>query len=99
MEANADRVGREAVELLTAPVAPSGIADLVIGPQQLSLQIHESAGHALELDRILGDERNFAGTSFIKTADMGSLRYGSPAVTIVSDPDRSGHQGKLRVRR
>ncbi len=95
METNADRVGREAVELLTAPVATSGAADLVIGPQQLSLQIHESAGHALELDRILGDERNFAGTSFIKTADVGSLRYGSPAVTIVSDPTVSGTRGSF----
>ena len=95
MEANADRVGREAVELLTAPTAPSGSADLVIGPQQLALQIHESAGHALELDRILGDERNFAGTSFIRREDVGSLRYGSPAVTIVSDPTVPGTRGSF----
>ena len=95
MEANADRVGREAVQLLSAPTAPSGIADVVIGPQQLSLQIHESAGHALELDRILGDERNFAGTSFIRREDIGSLRYGSPAVTIVSDPTAPGTRGSF----
>ncbi len=95
MEANADRVGREAAALLNAPVAPSGTADLVIGPQQLSLQIHESAGHALELDRMLGDERNFAGMSFIRPEDVGTLRYGSPAVTIVSDPTVPGTRGSF----
>jgi TldD protein len=90
---NADRVAREAVELLTAPVADSGTADLVIGAQQVSLQIHESAGHALELDRMLGDERNFAGTSFVTVADVGHLHYGSPAVNITSDPTVAGTRG------
>ncbi len=92
---NAVRVGEEAVALLTAPTAPAGVDDLVIGAQQVSLQIHESAGHALELDRILGDERNFAGTSFISAADVGSLRYGSPAVSIISDPTVSGTRGSF----
>jgi len=91
--ANADRVGREAVALLTAPRAPTGRADLVIGPAQMALQIHESCGHALELDRILGDEANFAGTSFVGPDDIGSLRYGSPAVTITADPTRPGTRG------
>ena len=59
----AARVGAEAVALLTAPVAEPGTASVVIGPAQLALQIHESTGHALELDRILGDEANFAGRS------------------------------------
>ncbi|WP_018680371.1 TldD/PmbA family protein [Actinokineospora enzanensis] len=93
--ANAARVGEEAVALLTAPVAPSGTADVVLGGQQMSLQIHESAGHALELDRILGDEVNFAGTSFIGVDDVGSLRYGSPAVTITSDPTVPGTRGSF----
>lgn len=92
---NATRVGEEAVQLLSAPVAPSGVNDLVIGAQQISLQIHESAGHALELDRILGDERNFAGTSFITPGDVGSLRYGSPAVSITSDPTVEGTRGSF----
>jgi TldD protein len=92
---NAVRVGEEAVALLTAPVAPPGISDLVIGAQQVSLQIHESAGHALELDRILGDERNFAGTSFITPDDVGRLRYGSPAVSITSDPTVAGTRGSF----
>jgi TldD protein len=95
LPANAARVGEEAVELLSAPVAPAGVDDLVIGAQQVSLQIHESAGHALELDRMLGDERNFAGTSFISTADVGSLRYGSPAVSIISDPTVPGTRGSF----
>ena len=56
----AQRVGAEAVQLLSAPVVGSGFSSLVIGPAQMALQIHESTGHALELDRILGDEANFA---------------------------------------
>jgi TldD protein len=91
----AARVGEEAVALLTAPVAAPGHADVVIGPQQVSLQIHESSGHALELDRILGDEANYAGTSFIRPQDIGSLRYGSPAVTITSDPTVPGTRGSF----
>jgi TldD protein len=90
---NAARVGSEAVALLTAPTAPPGVHDLVVGAQQVSLQIHESAGHALELDRILGDERNFAGTSFIGVNEVGTLRYGSPAVSITSDPTVAGTRG------
>ncbi len=90
---NAGRVGEEAVALLTAPVAPAGTADFVLGAQQVSLQIHESAGHALELDRMLGDEQNFAGTSFIGVDDVGRLRYGSPAVNITSDPTVPGTRG------
>ncbi|WP_370615208.1 TldD/PmbA family protein [Mumia sp. Pv 4-285] len=95
LAAQAVRVGEEAVALLTAPVAPAGRADVVLGPQQVSLQIHESSGHALELDRILGDEANYAGTSFIGVDDIGSLRYGSPAVTITSDPTIPGTRGSF----
>jgi TldD protein len=76
-------------------MAPAGVSDLVIGAQQVSLQIHESSGHALELDRILGDERNFAGTSFIQASDVGTLRYGSPAVSITSDPTVAGTRGSF----
>lgn len=93
MPGNAGRVGEEAAALLTAPMAAPGTADLVIGAQQVSLQIHESCGHALELDRMLGDEQNFAGTSFISVADVGRLRYGSPAVNITSDPTVPGTRG------
>lgn len=92
---NAARIGEESVALLTAPVAPAGTADLVIGAQQVTLQIHESAGHALELDRMLGDEQNFAGRSFISVADVGRLRYGSSVVNITSDPTVPGTRGSF----
>lgn len=92
----AGRVASEAVRLLSAPQAPAGTDDVIIGAQQIALQIHESAGHALELDRILGDERNFAGTSFVGVHDVGSLRYGSPQVSITSDPTVPGTRGTFR---
>ena len=95
LRTHADRIGREAVELLTAPSADPGRADLVIGPAQMALQIHESVGHALELDRILGDEANFAGRSWVTPDVIGSLRYGSEAVTVVADPTRPGTRGSF----
>lgn len=86
MLADADRVGREACELLEAPNCPEQTCDLILSPDQMLLQIHESIGHPLELDRILGDERNFAGWSFVKPTDFGNLRYGSPLMNITFDP-------------
>ncbi len=82
------RIVDEALELLAAPDCPSGTMDVLLAPDQMILQIHESIGHPLELDRILGDERNFAGTSFV-TADMfGSYRYGSELLNVTFDPTR-----------
>ena len=79
-------VTRDAIDLLEAPNCPEGELDLLLGPGQMVLQIHESIGHPLELDRILGDERNYAGTSFV-TADMfGVFRYGSDLLNITFDP-------------
>ncbi|MEB3338708.1 MAG: TldD/PmbA family protein [Leptolyngbyaceae bacterium] len=82
----AQQIGEQAVELLTAEECPSTTTTLVLAPDQMMLQIHESVGHPLELDRILGDERNYAGGSFVKPEDFGSLRYGSPLMTITFDP-------------
>jgi TldD protein len=82
---NAARIGSEAVQLLSAPQSPSGTLDVVLGGSQVSLQIHESCGHAAELDRVLGWEANFSGTSFLSPDAVGSLRYGSPLVTIEVD--------------
>ncbi len=82
---NAQRIGEEAVALLAAPQCPSGTMDVILGSSQVSLQIHESCGHAAELDRILGWEANFSGTSFLSPAQAGKLRYGSDLVTIVID--------------
>ena len=81
-----ERLARQALELLAAPNCPSGTMDLLLMPDQMMLQIHESIGHPLELDRILGDERNYAGTSFV-TADMfGNYRYGSELLNVTYDP-------------
>ncbi len=68
-------------------------------PDQMILQIHESIGHPLELDRILGDERNFAGTSFVTPDMFGSYRYGSDLLNITFDPTRSGGARELRLGR
>jgi predicted Zn-dependent protease len=81
------RVANEALQLLAAPNCPSGKRDLLLMPDQMMLQIHESIGHPLELDRILGDERNFAGWSFVKKEMFGSYRYGSELLNVTFDPD------------
>jgi TldD protein len=85
LRANAQRIGEEAHALLHAPQCPSGVMDVVLGGSQVSLQIHESCGHAAELDRVLGWEANFSGTSFLDPAALGTLRYGSPIVNIEID--------------
>ena len=82
----ARRVADEALQLLLAPNTPQGPRDVLLMPDQMILQIHESIGHPLELDRILGDERNYAGTSFVKTSDFGSLQYGSKLLNVTFDP-------------
>ena len=80
------QLAEEALQLLAAPNCPNKIMDLVLAPDQMALQIHESIGHPLELDRILGDERNYAGTSFV-TADMfGRYQYGSHLLNVTYDP-------------
>ena len=79
-------IGEEAIELLTAQDCPSGEMDLVLDSDQMMLQIHESIGHAIEIDRILGDERNYAGWSFVKLEDFGKLQYGSDIMNITFDP-------------
>ncbi|WP_343585676.1 TldD/PmbA family protein [Pseudomonas sp.] len=82
----ARRVADEALQLLLAPNTPSGPRDLLLMPDQMMLQIHESIGHPLEMDRILGDERNYAGTSFVKASDFGHLQYGSSLLNVTFDP-------------
>lgn len=79
-------IGEQAVELLNAEECPTETTTLVLAPDQMLLQIHESVGHPLELDRILGDERNYAGGSFVKPSDFGQLVYGSPLMNITFDP-------------
>ena len=83
---NAERVATEAVALLTADPCPSNIVtDIIIGSAQLALQIHESCGHAIELDRVLGAEAAYAGTSFLTTDKLNNFRYASDVVNITAD--------------
>ena len=86
LDREAPRVGEEAAALLTAPVCPSGVTTIVVDPEQMVLQVHESVGHPTELDRVYGTEAAYAGTSFIKAGDLGSLRYGSEHMNITADP-------------
>jgi predicted Zn-dependent protease len=79
-------VGEEALELLEAENCPTEVMDVLLSPDQMHLQIHESIGHPLELDRILGDERNYAGWSFVKPENFGTLQYGSKLLNVVFDP-------------
>jgi predicted Zn-dependent protease len=80
------RLAEEALQLLLAPDCPSGAMDLLLMPDQMMMQIHESIGHPLELDRILGDERNYAGTSFVTPQMFGAYRYGSELLGVTYDP-------------
>ncbi len=93
--ANAARVGEEAVALLSAPPCPEATTDLILGSEQMALQIHESVGHATELDRILGWEAAFAGTSWLDLSQMGSLRFGSELMNITADASLPGALGSF----
>jgi TldD protein len=87
LKENAERMGAEAVEHLAAPSVEPGVKDLVLLPSHLALTIHESIGHSTELDRALGYEANYAGTSFLAPPAqmMGKFQFGSPLVNIVGD--------------
>src|SRR5437016_5439117 len=82
---NARRVGEEVVALHKADQCPEGKFDIILDSSQLGLQIHESVGHPIELDRVLGMEANFAGTSFLTLDKLRTLRYGSDLVNVVAD--------------
>ncbi len=93
LPANGQRVAEEAVALLSAPECPSGTTTLVLDGHQVMLQVHESVGHPTELDRVLGMEAAFAGTSFVGIPDLGRLSYGSEVVNITSDATAPGGVG------
>jgi TldD protein len=82
---NARRIGEEAVALHSADQCPQGVFDIILESSQLGLQIHESVGHPIELDRVLGMEANFAGTSFLTLDKLRTLKYGSELVNVVAD--------------
>lgn len=89
----AERTAEEAVALLHAPECPEEVATVVLGSNQMMLQVHESVGHPTELDRVLGIEAAFAGKSFVNPNDAGRLRYGSEAVNITADATTPGGLG------
>jgi TldD protein len=89
----AERIGAEAVELLSAEDCPSTETTLILDGPQMVLQVHESVGHPIELDRVLRMEEAYAGTSFLSPEDRGRLRYGSPKVTITADATLAGGLG------
>lgn len=96
LKQQAVEIAEEAIALTTAEECPTGEFDLILMPNQLYLQIHESIGHPLELDRILGDERNYAGWSFVKPEDFGNLQYGSNLLNITFDPTVYGEMASYQ---
>ena len=91
--ANASRIADEAAALQSAPQCPQGEMTLILEASQLALQIHESVGHAIELDRILGWEAAFAGTSHLQLERLGEHRYGSDLMNITADATLPGALG------
>ena len=91
--ANAPRVASEALELISAPQCPSMVTTLIIDGSQLALQVHESCGHPIELDRVFGTEASYAGMSFLTLDKLNNFRYGSDIVNIVADSTVPGGLG------
>jgi TldD protein len=86
---NGERIATEAVQLLTADACPRDIqTSLILGGEQLALQVHESCGHPIELDRVFGTEAAFAGTSFLTTEKLNNFRYGSEVVNLTAEAVR-----------
>lgn len=90
---NCQKAAEEAVALLDAPLLTEQTSDVILSGDLVSLQIHESIGHPLELDRVCGSERNFSGTSFATPVKRGTLKYASETVTVTSDPSAFGGLG------
>jgi len=90
---NAARIAEEAVALLSADPCPEDVTTLILGGSQVALQVHESCGHAIELDRVFGAEAGFAGTSFLTPDKLGNFRYGSEVVNITADATLPGGLG------
>ncbi|HEY3297874.1 MAG TPA: TldD/PmbA family protein [Armatimonadota bacterium] len=93
--AHADRVAKEAAQLLTAPQCPTDVRSLILEGSMLALQVHESCGHPIELDRVFGTEAAYAGTSFLTPDKLDTFRYGSDMVNIVADATVPGGLGSF----
>jgi len=90
---DAERISSEANELLVAPSCPEGKTDIILGGSQLALQVHESCGHPVELDRVLGKELSYAGGSFLTLDKLNHFAYGSPLINITADATLPGGLG------
>jgi len=90
---HAEQIANEAVALLSADQCPSGVTNLILGGAQLALQIHESCGHPIELDRVFGTEAAYAGTSFLTPEKLNTYRYGSEIVNLTADATIPGGLG------
>jgi len=93
LEKEGERIREEAIALLSAPPCPHERTTLIVASDQMGLQVHESCGHPVELDRVLGSEISLAGGSFLQPTDAGVLRYGSDHVNIVADATVEGGLG------
>src|SRR3954452_7390220 len=94
--AEAPRLAEEAIALLTADVCPSTTTSVILDGEQLALQVHESVGHAVELDRVLGGEASYAGISWVPPDGIGSLQYGSELMNVTADATSPGGLGSYR---
>src|SRR3954451_21919964 len=94
--AEAPRVAEEAIALLSAEGCPATTTTLILDGEQLALQVHESVGHAVELDRVLGSEASYAGISWVPPDGIGSLRYGSDLMNVTADATSPGGLGSYR---
>ncbi|MGB9588045.1 MAG: TldD/PmbA family protein, partial [Armatimonadota bacterium] len=92
---NAERIAREAADLLVAPQCPSDTRTLILEGSMLALQVHESCGHPSELDRVFGTEASYAGTSFLTPDKLSNFKYGSHIVNIVADATCLGGLGSF----
>ena len=93
LEREAPRVADEALALLRADACPAGVTTIVLDAEQMQLQMHESVGHPTELDRIHGSEAAYAGTSWVRAKDLGTLRYGSELMNVTADATTPGGLG------
>src|SRR5262249_22582329 len=92
---NADKTAAEAIEHASAPPVGAGLKDLILTPSHAMLTIHEIVAHATEIDRIMGYEANYAGTSFVKISDVGKLKYGSKLFNVTADKTLPGGIGTI----
>jgi TldD protein len=93
LKGNAERNSGEAALLLTAPPCPAGLSTVILAGSQMVLQLHESVGHPIELDRVNGTEASYAGTSFLTTDKLNKLRYGSDLINVTADATVPGGLG------